>query len=674
MYDSLKRVWRFVRRELAVRLRSLLQRHPIASPVVLVLLVVGFVAASFYTDDAAFYESLLEGTLNQSTEPTGSSLKGLDALLATQFPRCIKKDLSETEISGELARALKETSDAIAAASRTCVKDCGKTLTVGLLQPPEVQEPLVTDDLETFLFLPARLVPHLRTMVLSRQQIDKTEALSDLEIRRAVVLSQSIAPALTRMLEVPVFAPGPDAPLDNTGQCEKVSHQAALDPRPVQVYFIHEYGLNRIAGRHGDGPLSKGYYVRQFPAATYFPGRPYYVGAVSRPGADGPLLTASGTIGSFFYVSEPYFDLAGNGLVVTLARAFTDPVLGRGVICFDVGLKPGFDGGAVPIGLLDRLGSVARNVDCSIPSASRERPSCTVRPDQPARTAFQRKDDALQQRFVFTQTKLIASHRASLAQVTGSLQVLDSEYQPRPTQHTGRFAGLRNYLGRRSSSFTSWVGQFVGLDENARQMIISIPTSPPTFEQKGGGDVWQSSSFTVFNLDLPGFRRQTVVAGAIALIAFLGSLGVILFVWELDSRTSREMADALRRISQVMTNSGIAFAWLDQRDQIVRASTAFLHALGFQSLEHLRSVHPGMTFASLIADESEEDYQRVERLRAAGKPVAPYPLVFVRADNTHATFTIVSASVPSRKSLWSAIPETFGVLLEGNVQIEAEID
>ena len=65
--------------------------------------------------------------------------------------------------------------------------------------------------------------------------------------------------------------------------------------------------------------------------------------------------------------------------------------------------------------------------------------------------------------------------------------------------------------------------------------------------------------------------------------ALLLGLGIASFVWELDSRTSREMYEALLRVSRIMGHSGLPFVWLDTDDAIVRANDEFANKLGFRS-------------------------------------------------------------------------------------------
>ena len=432
--------------------------------------------------------------------------------------------------------------------------------------------------------------------------------------------------------KIPAVSPSKDDESDGTKHC------TYFDPIPVQAYFIDEYGLNRIVGRG----LSKEYYQHQFSAGTDFAGRPYYKPAVNK--AQEALTEANGRIDSYFYATDPYFDAAGNGLVVTLARGFSYPSLGRGALCFDLAMKKPL----LPLDTLDQIGAIARIAHCIIPFSDLAKPKCTLdasghenppsvsRIDPEVQSAldenhssFRRIDPEVQSSLKLElETKItILRGEHSLSDITGALQIL-GHWKASSESDVGR-----GWIASFAESLLEMVPytEVLRLPAGSWQLLVSAPLGPPT----NVTDTEEDADLLVFNVNVPAFRRQTLLWGIGALSTLLFALAVMLSVWEVDSRTSREMYEALKRVSKVMSHSGLAFTWLNSDDRIVEASDEFLKCLGYRSLDELFQDHPDKTFKSLISKKDKEAYEKdkttyegVEQNRKQGKPVRPYPINF----------------------------------------------
>jgi hypothetical protein len=675
MLENLGKLFAFIWHQVIPRLVSLVLRHPYAVPSTLCLLVASGVMASRYAEMATLQESLLEEALNTRTYSTSDGIKGPEALWTASAPNCIKDDLEKDEISQDFRnqfRTLKVTIETLAATCKFGCADKLDTKTLTLLGEGNNQV-LTDDDKSSFLFFPTRLspAPALLSTVVQKQDKTLPEPLRD--VGNAIYVSQQIGSGLTSMLNIPIFGNGPTgaitSPQGSSG-CTGGQHRRYLNAIPVQVYYIDDHGLNRIVGRYDGKNISKEYYERQFSAATNFATRPYYLPALQQ--AQDEITSASGPIGNYFYVTDPYFDIAGNGMVVTRARGFSYPGLGRGVLCFDLGLvkAPGAKQ-VIPLDTINRLGSIARVAHCTIPFTSSGSPVCNLDAgdfkDEPA---FRRSDetlpDALKNELEETLNK--QRQKDALSEVTGSVMVLDRlpafESVSQPQGIRSIFIAVQNavldqlsFPGLNALPSTGW------------QLLISAPLGLPNV-----GEQQEKADMVVFNVNMPAFRRRTVLWGLGGLSALLLSLGIGGFVLELDSRMSREMYKALVRVSRIMAHSGLPFTWLDTDDTILQASDAFIKTLGFDSLKDLFAAHPTKKFEDLLDPNSISVYRDVEERRKRGLPVTPYHVSFVRKDKTLKDFTIVSASVPSSKGFWSSVPATFGVLLEGEVEISDQIN
>src|SRR5581483_1421886 len=109
-----------------------------------------------------------------------------------------------------------------------------------------------------------------------------------------------------------------------------------LKLKPDRVFIITRTGIIRIFTKNNN------YLVQRIPPHTSFPGRPYFWPAFdqnksaflskNKPFQDelGPEVKDS------FFVSRPYMDIGGSGVVVTLTRAFEIEGVTEAVIGFDI--------------------------------------------------------------------------------------------------------------------------------------------------------------------------------------------------------------------------------------------------------------------------------------------------------------------------------------------------
>ena len=131
----------------------------------------------------------------------------------------------------------------------------------------------------------------------------------DMAIQNDVRFSRYVADVLESFTSIPVTDQLDDLP------------SVEVHGKPAQVSLITKNGVNRIYNaQHGE---LEEYYASLFPADQFFPSRPYFRRAFQkgRSGSVDKLVpTDRQTLGDYFYVSHPYVDLGGNGIIVSLAR------------------------------------------------------------------------------------------------------------------------------------------------------------------------------------------------------------------------------------------------------------------------------------------------------------------------------------------------------------------
>lgn len=185
------------------------------------------------------------------------------------------------------------------------------------LKDAPVGQALVAGDESYFLLVPALA---LRREQLSYKPLTHTEDDAVLkkalehnpDILRDIYVAQQLIPVLKRL------------------DLGRVNRQPV-----AQFYFITESGLILLRSpQHISNQLK--FYEQHFDPSHNFTDRSYFRGAVNKEVSNGlPPPTP------FDYVSEPYIDLGGHGLIKTYSKAFELNNKRFGVLCIDVQLdKP----------------------------------------------------------------------------------------------------------------------------------------------------------------------------------------------------------------------------------------------------------------------------------------------------------------------------------------------
>jgi PAS domain-containing protein len=582
------------------------------------------------------YEDILGSTLIQETAATPQQFKGLEAFTIASVADGLNEGRS-TFLDGLKALIIHPDRTAVKldrivgdrrlppnvvllwSRMSTAVQD-----TPGLQLPLQVapRNSLQSDEVggfitevtatNGFLFVPT---PILRTrhaltdltLASNAGKLRKVLEASDAEILHDIDLTAATAPFLKTLLTEPVISPFIDL---------------APSAQPIQVFVISMHGVTRIWKQTKD---LKQYYERQFSPTTYFPSRPYFWPAVANTALH-KLKPGSGSqvrIADFFYVTPPYLDLGGNGIVVTLARPLLVHGMTQAVVCMDVSVQPQYQVKTTLTNRVLALGGKAVLVRC--PTASGEciptaGPPGSLSPDDVAAAQLTREVTG------FIQLK--SRDERSLA--LGNMQVLDGTVEHQV--YTAAVSGAR-----RSDSFNSIT---------STEMHVSVPLESDL----------DGSDFLVFSLDLPAYQSRTrwIIAGAVALIMLLIVIVVARFyrarVREADFRNAFEQVD------EVMSLDPTPYVRLDEKDHIVASNWPFRALVGY-SEEALRLVK----FRDLCSPEFAKTYDKVQKQRMRGERVEPYTIEIRRDDQRFEKRRIVSEAVPAARE--GALPDTFGILL-----------
>jgi len=414
-------------------------------------------------------------------------------------------------------------------------------------------------------------------------------------------------------------------------------NQAAslLAPVPVQSYLVMSGGIMRVFIH--DDPHPTIFFGNQFPPTTFFPSRPYFwptfadrpsfysriisqsstpQSAANKSKAPIPYTSSNAansnlfvqradeetTVGQFFRVSQPYLDLGGSGVVITLTRGLIVDGVSRMVVCID--LRFDDDRGVAKL-LHDTIGSLNGKIyrlDCTVAKGS-QRLACG--------------DD-------------------------GSL----------PEEEGTMYRSVKNQFLQSPTRVLSNIYRF---DEGST-VKFSLP-----LDRTINTDGSQQLTLMLASFDLKKYKDHTTYIAAGAATAF-GLLTMFLaYLWGSLEVGSKRFEVALREVDLVMGYCPTPYIHLDTEDVITYANEAFKTQLFGANAPDLEKQK--IKLGDMCADpDSKKEYSRVEQERKAGDTgVKPYFLNLKYGDMPPVRMKVVGAGVPTQ--IRNALPGTFGILL-----------
>jgi PAS domain-containing protein len=629
-----------------VFLGELLKRRVLVA-LSLILLCSSIVLVIWYWKRASNYEEIINGTLTVQTESTPQNFKGLESFIFSNIPPGVSEALAKRPVNPRLIKkfqTLKNNLDDILSK-----KKIAETIRNGIFIsiPNGASGDVFTDvkadpkkDASGYLFLPSyllrlqsniapqplpdrgipvRLVTHdEKNQTVKEKQ--KAISIEDNGLAADVAFGRLLSETLQEISAISVT--------DDT-QTNDVGKLLILDP--AQIYVVTTSGVNRVFNQKTPHPSDL--YGNQFPATTFFPDRPYFWPTFvkrSVNATEGIIPKDDALLGEFFYVSKPYLDLGGSGIVVTLTKGLNIPGLPQAAICVDIQFSPQAGLYSSLESLIRKLSGTVFKVACTLPPNSK--PSCSPE------SASEILDDTRREMLTNISQKLsLAQESAERSKLLGNLQVVEKD---------------------------------------GGKIRFSLPMT----QDYSSAD--QKATLMLADIDINEYRRNTTSIALAAAICFVGMLSILGSVWTITAREKNTAAElerkkaedlrkrmeefesAFREVAQVMYHSPTPYLRLDSGDKIVDVSASFCRLLGFSSGD-VSNVMPkvkGKTFKSFCADASSlTTYEEVEEKRKAGQAVEAYDLTLNKLVPGTVRVKVYSAAVPGVTH--GELPQTFGVLV-----------
>ncbi len=588
----LSRILAYLESRLKSAVKSLVENRPVAFGLTFLLFAgacfLGYVA--FVRTD--FYQRTVEKALAKRTENTPQTYKAIEALIlsnaetdsqgeAINFKQTVEQATFSTAFLNEMTNLDK----AFVRPPKppTSQFDIARSDIYGI--PKRQQDSIITETGKLgFLFLPVRLL-HLppatyQALMADHSKIPPQIGLKDDNGEQScqpdasvlcddVIAGRNLLPVMKAAIRLNVTT-------------DKVAQ--GIDLQPTQVYYITENGLNRIVSKEDD---DNAFYRNQFRASTVFQDRPYYVQAFAElPSVPGPLVTGvepreREQLGEYFYVSEPYLDIGGNGIVVTLARAFKYPDHSEGVICFDLRLSGDQALGQKLITLVANLKGDETEVTCNtLPSTA---PDC--KPDDKSSSILNDSAKDLEGKIQ------AASNGGTLSEVIGAITFLGTPPH-QPTVAAGNFWDIPSIIAHSND-----------------EVRFAVPLGPPKVKDASKQQLELKFLTVVLNVGRYLTRTALIVLGALTLLGLAIVAG--LSSWAADAvkrhtfaEEKRKLHLALDRVSTVMLAADTPYVRLDATDHIVNGNMSLVMFFGLPpTTESFETKLKGTRFEDWIAGD-----------------------------------------------------------------------
>jgi hypothetical protein len=620
------------------------ERHPARIGVSAIFLVAALVIGNFYIARTKQYQEILSTTIRAEGEDTPQRFKVLEAFIMSTIDPKLREIIENATISDDFSRGLQAlhgvlsmpTPDApLAGGVNPPIPECGVKLSIpdyinNHKQLP-LQKAILTDNARIgYLFSPLNLLrPRLENDYEKifyeslREPYSRTLAAAvaiDRAIADDIAISCKLASDMKQFTQMTTLFK----------EVDELEHLGA-DVRPAQVYYITKNGVNRIV-KNGDARTQQYVDRNMFRSTTFFPSRPYYVEAFKHL-TPATLAVVTGITKDSFYVSQPYLDLGGFGVVITLARPVSYASHSDAAICFDlrVSLKNDI---AFPLNeRLKSFGATIQKVACQIGN-------WRVIGCNPINGGS--LDSRLKLKLENRLSK--AMNTADLSTVVGNISIIDDQASSEGGSKTS-FLDFFNYP----------VELIFG---KPRPITFSIPLDSPRASSAGNDNVIEVQ-FMISSLDLGRFRQNTSLLGLASVSLLAMAFFVVLFSWHGEMLMRQNFQEAFENVDGVLYEAPIAYCRLSAEDTIVKCNTEFCRLLNKPAnSESVRSIE-GNKFEDLLTQESKETYQKIQEKRRAGdKGKMKYTLSF--KDGGGSKVQVMSGVIPGRTP--HELPETFGIL------------
>jgi len=624
---------------------AMFERHPARIGVSAVFLVAAVITGNFYVDRTRQYQEIVSTAIRAGGEGAPQSFMTHEAFIMSTIDPRLEERVRNATMSVEFFQRLLEMHEMLsnptppaelAAVADPPNRELGVTLSipdyVDSFRSLRLQNAILTDNEPNgVLFFPLNL---LRTSLEKNYERIFNEArqysysrtlaaavAADPAIADDIAISRKMARVMRSITLEPLFKENSE--LDQLG----------ADVQPARVYYITKNGLNRQVNP-ADPKEQQDLYRNMFRATTFFPSRPYYVEAFKRNTPD-TLNGISGPIKDSFYVSQPYLDLGGLGVVITLARRVRYTSHSDAAICFDLRVRLDNYVAFPWKERLESFGATSQEVTCQI--GFRTVINCEPRGGDGVNFGLMRS----------LEKRLNDAMRAGdLSTVVGNISTLDDKTKKEDVSQSGFLAFLKYPLE-------------IILGYNSRPITFAIPWGAPHDSSRVET---LDTRFMISSLNLDRFQQITSLLGLVSVSLLALAFFVILLSWQGERRTRESYEEAFKTVDSVFSGAPTAYCRLSAQDAIVDCNTAFRSLLKVPADNESVNLLKGRTFESLVASESKAIYHDVQQRRRAGDPVPPYTLslMFVGGGGEVKT-RVTSGVIPGRTS--RELPETFGIVI-----------
>jgi hypothetical protein len=367
----------------------------------------------------------------------------------------------------------------------------------------------------------------------------------------------------------------------------------------VQVYFITQSGVFILCA-----PSVKDhsrYYGNEFKPYAKHEDRSYFWEAVD------PKSTTPKTA-PFDYVSKPYIDLGGNGIVVTFSKKFDLPDRRVGVFCVDAQL-PDYVTNEIK-NYLKSLGATVSDFHWS--NANGIEPAV---------------GEPFPKEFSWFEKEVKKSEEAQSI-VLGTI-----------TTEPGKTTS----------------GQ--SLDEAGNVVRFTVPVESVELEN---GNKRTRLLCVEFNFDS---IREKMTRNLLFFTA--GIVLVVAVTWSLlrdYTVLKREMSNVLEKMSNVMRDASTPFAWLNEKNEFNKVNNSILSVLGYENIEALKRDSP--TFRGFITASTQPIYDEVLSKSRDGQETGEYEIDMLTKTGKVLHVRAHGERIPY-PTLWRrGLPHRFGILVE----------
>jgi hypothetical protein len=627
---------------------GLFERHPARIGASAVFLFAAVITGKLYVDRTRQYQEIVSTTIRAEGEGAPQRFRVLEAFLMAAVDAKLSKRVGDAIISDEFSRRLEGMHKVLSEPAPLAKfaggiappnQERGVRISIPDYIPEDLnyvespmslrlQNAVVTDNEDIgILFFPANL---LRTRLESdywrifhesrKKGYSRTLAAAvakDPIIADDIAISGKLLPVMQSFTSVSLFKE------------DEGLEQLRAELRPAQVYYITKNGVNRTVN-NTDAREQQVVYRNIFRPTTFFPSRPYYVEAFKNF-TPATLAGITGPAKNSFYVSQPYLDIGGFGVVITLARPISYKSHSEGAICFDLLVN---HENYVAFRLKERLmsfGATPQEVACRI--GFRGEISCG-----PSGVDIDLKN---------TLRKHIerSMKTGDLSTVVSNISILDDRPKREDIAQT-------SFL-----DFFKYPVEII-FGHNTRPITFAIPLTAP---RAPSGKNELEAQFMITSLNLERFQQITSLLGLVSVSSLALAFFVVFLSWRGEMRTLRSYEEAFKTVDGLLYGAPTPYCRLSARDTVVDCNTAFCGMLKMPADGESVKLIKGRTFESLVAPRSKTIYHDVQQRRRAGEEVAPYTLYFTRVGDSDVEAQVTSGVIPGRTP--RELPETFGIVI-----------